>query len=136
MSQADVARTVRVTPAAVHGWYHAWNADGMRGLRSRGHTGFPSSFTDHDRTKLKKAIIGGARKFGYATDLWTLERIAAVMKRATRKSFCTAWTWHIITELGFSPQKPARLSKERDEDAIGNWKQHLFPRLKKMGAET
>jgi transposase len=136
MSQADVALTLRVTPAAVHGWYHAWKAKGMRGLQSKGRTGFASAFTERDHTKLKQAILAGAGKFGYDSDLWTLERIAATMKRVTGKSFGVTWTWHIVTGLGFSPQKPERRSKGRDEAAIEYWQQHTFPRLKKMGAET
>ena len=136
ISQAEVARHLRVTPAAAHGWYHAWNQRGMQGLKSRGQTGFPSKLTDTDRRKLKRAILQGARKFGYETDLWTLERIGAVMKRVCKKSFGTTWMWQIVLSLGFTCQKPERRSKERDEQAIQTWRRTTFPRLKKMGAET
>lgn len=136
ISQAEVARRLRVTPAATNGWYHAWKKKGIQGLQSRGQTGFPSQMTENDRTKLKKAILNGATNFGYETDMWTLERIAAVMKRITKKSFKTTWTWHIVTQLGFTCQKPERRSKERDEQAIQRWKTITFPRLKKMGSKT
>lgn len=134
--QAEVARRLGVTPAAAHGWYHTWKEHGMRGLRSRGVPGFPSSLTEQHRRKLKTAILHGARTFGYDTDLWTLERIAVVMRRVTGTSFGTAWTWHIVTQLGFTCQKPIRRSRERDEQAIRRWHRTTFPRLKKMGAET
>jgi len=136
MQQAEVARRLRVTPAAVNGWYHDWKRDGMRGLQSKGQTGFPSRLTDADRKKLTRAIIQGATKFGYDTDLWTLERIGTVMRRVTQKSFGTTWTWHMVTQLGFTCQKPERKSKERDEQAIQRWRRTTFPRFKKMGAET
>ena len=134
--QAEVARRLRVTPAAVHAWYHAWKERGMHGLKSKGQTGFPSKLTEADRRKLKRAILRGARKFGYETDLWTLERIATVMKRVCKKSFGTTWTWQIVLSLGFTSQKPERRSTERDEQAIQTWRRTTFPRLKKMGAET
>lgn len=136
IAQAEVARRLRVTPAAVHGWYHAWKRTGMRGLRSKGHPGFASQLTDADRRKLKGAIVQGARTFGYDTDLWTLERIAAVMQRVTGKSFSITWTWQIVLSLGFTPQKPERRSRERDEEAIRTWQYRTFPRLNKMGRET
>lgn len=136
MRQADVARKLKVTPAAVHGWYHTWKEQGVRGLKSKGPAGFSSSFTEKDKKKLKRAILGGARKFGYDTDLWTLDRISAAMRQVAKKSFSTAWTWHIVTGLGFTPQKPEAKSKERNEDAIRTWTQRTFPRLKKMGAKT
>lgn len=136
ISQAEVARRLRVTPAAVHGWYHTWKDQGMRGLKSKGATGFSSVFTQKDRKKLKTAILKGARAFGYDTDLWTLERIGTVMKRVTGKSFGTTWIWQIVLSLGFTSQKPERRSRERDEEAIREWEKHTFPRLKKMGAKT
>lgn len=134
--QAGVARRLRVTPAAVNGWYHAWKDKGIRGLKSKGQTGFPSLLTERDRAKLKNAIIKGATKYGYETDLWTLERISAVMRKITKKSFGATWTWHIVTQLGFTCQKPERKSKERDETAIRRWREVTFPRLKKMGSNT
>ena len=134
--QAEVARRLGVTPAAVHGWYHVWRKQGMRGLRSKGRPGFASALTEVDRRKVRRAVVQGARKFGYDTDLWTLERIGAVMKRITGKSFGHTWTWQIVLSLGFTPQRPERRSKERNEKVIQGWKTHTFPRLKKMGAKT
>lgn len=134
--QAEVARRLLVTPAAVNLWHHRWKKKGMHGLKSKGQTGFPSQMTEDDRLKLKKAILNGATKFGYETDMWTLERISAVIKRITKKSFGITWTWHIVTMLGFTCQKPERRSKERNEEAIRRWREITFPRLKKMGSQT
>lgn len=134
ISQAEVARKLRVSPAAACLWYNAWKEEGIRGLKSKGHPGFVSELTESDRKKVRQAILRGARKFGYDTDLWTLERISAVMQRVTGKSFGTTWTWQIVLSLGFTNQKPEARSKERDEDAIQTWGRTTFPRLKKMGA--
>ncbi|MDZ4299509.1 MAG: winged helix-turn-helix domain-containing protein, partial [Candidatus Sungbacteria bacterium] len=134
--QAEVARRLGVTPVAVHQWYHTWKKRGRNGLRSKGHPGFSSQLTDADRKKVKRAILHGAKKFGYETDLWTLERVGLVMKRVTGKSFGHSWIWQIVLSLGFTNQKPERRSRERDEGAIRAWKERTFPRLKKMGSET
>ena len=134
--QAEVARRLGVTPAAVHGWFHVWKRQGIRGLRSKGPPGFPSRLTEQDRRTCRVAILKGARKFGYDTDLWTLERIRTVMKRVTGKSLGITRIWQIVLSLGFTNQKPERRSTERDEEAIQHWKEHTFPRLKKMGSET
>ena len=134
--QAEVARRLGVTPAAVHGWFHTWKTQGIKGLRSQGPPGFPSRLTEQDRRKCRAAILKGARKFGYDTDLWTLARIRTVMKRVTKKSFGITRVWQIVLSLGFTNQKPKRRSTERDEGAIRRWKDHTFPRLKKMGRKT
>lgn len=134
--QAEVARRLGVTPAAVHGWYHTWQTEGTKGLRSKGRPGFPSRLTEQDRRKCRSAIFKGARKFGFDTDLWTLERIRTAMRRTTGKSFGVTRTWQIVLSLGFTNQKPEKRSRERDERAIQYWRARTFPRLKKMGAGT
>jgi len=136
LSQADVARKLDVSTAAVSGWHHAWKKRGLRGLESKGAPGFDSELTEKDREKLRKAILQGARKFGYDSDLWTLARIAAVMNKLTGHSFGHTWTWQIVLSLGFTCQKPEKRAKERDEEAIREWREKTFPRLKKMGSQS
>lgn len=132
-TQAEVARTLRVTPAAVSQWHILWKERGLSGLKSKGHPGAETTLTKEKRQKLKRAILKGPRAFGYATDLWTLERIKSIAKKEAGLSFGTTWIWHTVISLGLSCQKPIKRTVERDEKAIRTWKLKTFPRLKKMG---
>lgn len=132
-TQAEIARTLRVTPAAVNQWRIVWHAHGLSGLKSKGHPGIQTALTKQKAQKLKRAILKGPRSFGYTTDLWTLERIKAIAKKEAGLSFGATWIWHTIIALGFSCQKPVKRAVERDEKAIAAWKLTAFPSLKKMG---
>lgn len=134
-SQAVIARKFKVTPAAVKYWHDAWKKKGFKGLKSKGHPGFPSKFTEEKQKKLKKIIFAGAKKYGYSTDFWTLSRLAAVIRKEFKISFSCVWIWKIIISLGFTCQKPQTRNKERNEKAIKQWKIETFPSLKKMGAK-
>jgi transposase len=127
--QAEIARTLRVSPSAVNQWHIVWKKRGIQGLKSKGHSGIPTALTKEKAQKLKKAILKGPRSFGYATDLWTLERIRAVAKKQVDVSFGTTWIWHTVIALGFSCQKPIKRAVERDEQAIRTWNFNTFPRL-------
>ena len=131
--QAEVARTLRVTPAAVNQWHIVWRMEGLSGLKSKGHPGIRTALTREKAQKVKRAILKGPRSFGYATDLWTLERIKAVAKKQAGLSFGTTRVWQMVIALGFSCQKPVKRAVERDEKAIAAWKLITFPSLKKMG---
>lgn len=131
--QAEIARTLRVTPASVSQWHTLWEKEGVSGLKSKGHPGVPTALTKEKAKKLKSAILKGPKAFGYLTDLWTLERIKTVAKKEVGLSFGTTWIWHTIIGLGLSCQKPIKRAKERNEKAITTWKLKTFPRLKKMG---
>jgi hypothetical protein len=71
LKQADIARKLKVTPAAVCQWHAAWEEEGKEGLKSKGCPGRNPWLTDKDIHKIEKALIKGPLAFGYETDLWT-----------------------------------------------------------------
>ena len=83
LNQAEVARKLKVTPAAVNYWHKDWEKHGLNGLKSKGHPGFESGLGDVKRLLFKKAVIKGPQRFGFESDLWTLPRLTAVLKKVT-----------------------------------------------------
>lgn len=132
-TQAEVAKKFNVTPAAANQWYETWKEGGREALKSKGHPGFLSELAEDNRQKLKKILLSGPVKYGYSTELWTLARIAEVIKKEFKITFSEVWVWHIIRDLGFTPQKPQVKAKQRNEKAISEWKTKTLPDLKKMG---
>lgn len=135
-SQYRIAKNLGVSFEAVSNWVEIYQKQGLKGLKTQGQPGPKSQLNDKDRRKLKSAILQGPEAFGYDTGIWTLERIAALIRKLTKTTFKTTQTWRIVTALGFSCQKPDARAKERDESAITGWKLRDFRRLKKMGSET
>lgn len=135
-SQYRIAKKLGVSFEAVSNWVENYQKRGFKGLKTRGSPGPKSQLADNDRRRLKEAILQGPEAFGYNTGIWTLERIAAVIRKLTKTTFKTTQTWRIVTSLGFSCQKPDTRAKERNESAITGWKLQNFPRLKKMGTES
>lgn len=133
ISQAEVARRFGATRTAALYWRRAWEKDKRNGLRSKGKPGFTSRLTTEKRTKFKRAIEQGPESHGFETQLWTLSRLAVVMKKVTGVQFGHNHTWEIVRSLGFTCQKPRVRAKERDEQAIRAWKARRLPGLKKMG---
>lgn len=136
ISQAEIARKFKATPAAVNYWHAAWKKHGIQGLKSKGHTGFTSKLAEEKRLLFKKAILKGPLEYGYETDLWTIPRLSAVLRKVTGFRCSDVWTWHIVRSLGFTPQKPQVQPRQRDEKAIAEWKTKTLPGLKKMGGKT
>lgn len=133
-SQYAVAKKFGVSFEAVSKWVEAFKKKGGDGLKSKGKPGPKSKLSPEKRQAIKKAILKGPKAIGYATDLWTLERLQALIKKISRTDYHKGHVWKIVINLGFSCQKPQTKAKERDETAIKEWKLKTFPRLKKMGA--
>jgi transposase len=135
LPQADIARKLKVTPAAVCQWHTVWEEEGKEGLKSKGCPGMKSWLTASDIQKVKKALVKGPQSFGYETDLWTLERIEALIEKLTKVSYHPSHVWKILRAMNFTAQKPERRVRERNEEKIHDWKEHLFPRIQKRGQE-
>jgi transposase len=135
ISQAEIARKLKVTPTAVNQWHKTWDKGGSEALKSIGSPGPESELTLEKSKKFKKAILKGPEAYGYETNLWTLPRLRSVMKKINKIDFSEVWIWHIVRDLGFTPQKPQVKAKQRNEKAITEWKEKTLPGLKKMGQE-
>lgn len=131
-TQAEVARKLDVSRQSASRWYAGWRADGSVALRSRGPTGRRPKIPDDQLPMIQQALLKGAQAHGFATDVWTLERVSLVIQGLTGVNLSMPSTWRLLRQrLGWSPQRPERQATERDEQAVQQWLTHQWPRIKK-----
>jgi transposase len=131
-TQAEVARTLGVSRQSAHVWHTRFAQGGVDALRSRGPTGPDPKLSPTDLARIEQALVQGALANGFATDLWTLERVAVVITQLTGIRYHPGHVWVILRHrLGWSLQRPERRASERDEEAITRWVAHEWPRIKK-----
>jgi hypothetical protein len=69
--------------------------------------------------RVERTLLEGAGANGFVGELWTLDRIAAVVKRLTGARHYPAWVWGAAAPpAGRSLQRPVRRAAERNQDAI------------------
>ena len=134
-SQADVARELGVSRQAASRWHALWKAGGKTALAGAGRTGRNSRLSGNDLCRLEAILLAGAPARGYETDLWTLKRIAQVIRREFRVAFHAGHVWKILGQLGWSCQRPERRARERNDEAIRRWLRYRWPRIKKRLAK-
>jgi transposase len=109
-----------------------WEQGGASALRRRAATGRPPQLDDAQVEMIRAALEQGAQAHGFEADLWTLERVGAVVTRATGVVLSRASVWRLLTgRLGWSLQRPERRAVERDDSEIARWIAHEWPRIKK-----
>lgn len=134
--QAEVARTLRVSRQAVSRWHATWVAGGKQALAGAGRTGRKPTLSGDQLCQLKAILLAGAPAAGYETDLWTLKRIARVIRREFGVKFHVGHVWKVLGRLGWSCQRPERKARERDEERIRCWVRYSWPRIKKKPGKT
>lgn len=128
---AQVARALGTSRASVTRWRQAYQEQGCPALVGKPHPGKPARLTVSQRKRLAVRLKRGARRHGYATELWTLRRVAEVIERHFGVSYHPGHVWYVLRSMGFSCQKPERRARERDEQAIARWRTADWPRIKK-----
>lgn len=133
LSQAEIARRLDVTPAAVSRWAKQLRDDprGLKALRHRPQSGRPSRLTPSQWQELLGILAQGAKQSGFETERWTLPRIRIVIERRWGVSYHVDYLSTRLRERGWSAQVPAVRAAERDEDLIRAWLDRDWRRIKK-----
>jgi transposase len=133
----EVARLVGASPSSVFRWKQALQQGGMEALKARPHPGRPPGLSLQQKESLWAILLQGPQAAGFATELWTLARVAQVIERHFGVKYHPGHVWYILRELGWSPQKPERRARERDEEAIEHWRTDEWAHIKKKpGTKT
>ena len=127
----DVARALNASPQAVRVWRGDWMEGGAEALRSKGPRGRPRKLSAEQLKALAAEPLKGPRAQGYQTELWTLERIAKLIRRLFGVSYHPGHVFKVLRAMGWSCQRPTRRAKERDEAAIQAWLTQKWPRIKR-----
>lgn len=131
MRPAEVARAIGTSKASVSRWRQAYEAGGHEAVAAKRHPGRKPRLTDSQRKCLVDMLLQGPARHGYRTELWTLSRVAEVIEANFGVTYHPCSVWYILRSLGWSCQKPERLARERDEDAIADWRRKDWSRIKK-----
>ena len=130
-TQAAVSRRLQVSRTTAMRWAQGWEAEGREGLRAAGRAGRKPRLSEEQLHQVEQALLEGPLAFGYATELWTLPRVAEMIRRVTGVRYHPGHVWRVLRKLGWSRQKPTTRARERDEEAIGRWVKTTWPALKK-----
>ena len=81
-------------------WRNAHKKGGAKALKPKPTPGRPKKLSDKQRQKLNRLLNKGPAAFGYKTNLWTLERIAAMIHKKFRVRYHPSQVWRILKQLG------------------------------------
>lgn len=129
---AALARQFHVSRQTLYDWRDAAQSPGGLARRPMGP---PCALTDEQLARLRQMLLEGARLHGFATDMWTLERIRQLVAKTFGVRYAPRSLWHVLrARLNFSPQKPERQAREADPEEIAAWKKKFRRRGKKGAA--
>ena len=130
-TQAWVARRLKASRQSVSRWYKEWKKSGADGLKAAGRAGRKPRLSITQLQAVDAALRQGARKHGFAAELWTLPRVAAGIGKVTGEKFHPGHVWKILGALNGSVQKPMQQARERNAEKVQYWMDQRWPEVKK-----
>jgi transposase len=129
---AEVAAFLGVGQRTVRGWVRRWRrGGGPRALRAKAVSGRPPKLTRSQERQVLSWLRRCPTTFGFPTSLWTARRVAWLIEKRFGARFNHRYLSRWLARRNITPQKPARVPRERDQDAIDHWIEHDWPRIKK-----
>jgi len=126
-----VAQMVGVDRRSVRRWRRAYRRRGRNGILARRASGRPTKLTVRQRQTLACWILKGPQAFGYPTALWTCRRIVQLIQDRFHVVYHPDHVGRLLRACGFTPQRPRRTPKERNDQRIRLWVQDEWARTKK-----
>jgi transposase len=130
-TQVDVAAFLGVHPVTVAKWVARYRAAGDGGLAARPTPGRPRFLTPAQERRVLGWLADKPTQHGFRTDLWTARRVAALIERRLGVAFHPGYLREWLSKRGYSPQKPARRARQRNQPAVGRWVAEDWPRIQK-----
>ena len=130
-STQEVADFLGVDPSTVRRWLAAFRDRGDAGLVAGSVSGRPAKLTSTQEKITLRWLTESPTHHGFETELWTAARLGLLVREefgvGLNPRYLSTW----LRERGFTPQKPQRIARERDPEAVASWLKSDWPRVKK-----
>ena len=130
-TRGAIARRLKVSRQSVMRWYRAWRKGGRAALRAAGRAGRKPRLAPAQMARIEAALRQGPRAHGFSTNLWTLPRVARIIKQLTGVQYHPGHVWRLLGAIDWTLQRPAKRARERNEAAIQHWITARWPAVKK-----
>jgi transposase len=131
-STEEVADFLDVTPRSVWRWLAAFRREGDGGLTARPGFGLgpPPKLTRTREKIVLRWLSDSPTEYGFPTDLWSAPHLARLIEQEFDVHFHPNYLSTWLRRRGYTPQKPRRVPRERDDRAIARWLARDWPRIK------
>lgn len=126
-----IAHALGVTKGAVSQWLSTVQQQGSVALMGRPHPGRPARLTPAQRPALVAYLKQGPSAHGFRGEVWTCTRVKIVIHQYFNIDYSESQISRILKQINWTPQKPIRRQRVRDEAAIAHWRRYQWPSLKK-----
>ena len=130
-TQAAVAKAFGLHPVTVAKWMSHHRRHGDEGLAAKPTPGRPRFLNPEQDQQVRNWLAQKPTAHGFRTDLWTARRVAELIRRQFGVVFHPDYLRQWLKQRNYSPQRPAKKARQRNDEAIVHWVANDWPRIQK-----
>lgn len=136
-SAAVVTRDYGLGEKTIFKWLRVAKEKGLDALAPIPRTGRNKALSALEEQEVKRWVISGdPRQYGFDFGLWTRQIVADLIADRFNITLSVTAVGNLLHRLGLTPQKPLRRAYERDEKAVTEWIEKIYPKVKKHAKKT
>jgi transposase len=129
---SEVMNSLGLCRTSIYRWLRAYEDQGMEALVEKIAQGPEPKLSEKQRQQVKRWILGkDPRQFGFDFGLWTRRIVRALIEEKMGIELGITAVGRLLASLDITPQKPLRRAYERDPQAVAQWRNEKYPKLRK-----
>jgi transposase len=129
-STQEVADFLGVAPRSVRRWLATYRHCGGQALQARPVAGRSPNLTATQEKIVLRWLSDLPTEHGFTTDLWSTPHLVQLIEQEFSVHFHPHYLSTWLRQRGYTPQKPRRVPREQDDEAIALWLAKDWPRIK------
>jgi transposase len=130
-SPTQIANFLDVHKVTVSRWISSYRLNGLRSLKSKPVAGRPRFLSPSQEKQVLNFLKHSPTQYGFQTELWTSARLARLIEERFKISFHPNYLREWLAKRNYSPQKPIRRMRQRDQSFIDRWVDERWTELQK-----
>jgi transposase len=136
-SPETVIKTLGFSRACIYNWLARYRAGGWHALKTGSRSGRPKKLGGKQISWIYKTVVDKdplQMKFNFA--LWTRSMVGTMIKRKYGIKLSESSVGRLLRQLGLSCQKPLYRAYQQNPDIVKQWKEEVFPEIKKKAKKV
>ena len=110
-------------------WITLFKRDGKKALLSKKAKGPQLKLSEKEIKEIINILYDDATIYGFETPLWNCKMVQQTIFKQTGKKIHTTNIMRLFRKLNLSPQKPERISSQKNRKAVKRWLREEWPKI-------
>ena len=127
----EIAYFFGVHRGSVSRWLTYYEREGKKGITIKKARGPKFKLSEKEIKEIIALLYDDATIYGFENPLWNCKMVQQIIFKRTNKKIHTTNIMRLFRKLNLSPQKPERISSQKNRKAVKRWLREEWPKIEK-----